>query len=146
MNLWQCDAPGCKRTAIGSGGAIGLRAIGWFVRLGPVVFCPGHRPDHGPCEEHEGETCSLCPSEAEAKRFQDMIRSAGDKSDKLTNTVARPVAARATVNESILEASQVALAVIGEINADPDATAREAVGAAKVYVALTKLFAAREDK
>jgi len=31
LNLWQCQFPGCRSTAVGTGGALGLRAIGWFV-------------------------------------------------------------------------------------------------------------------
>jgi len=45
MNLWECDHPGCKCTAVGVGGAIGLRAIGWYFKRGPIIRCPNHRPD-----------------------------------------------------------------------------------------------------
>ena len=54
MNLWECERPGCKSTAVGCGGAIGLRAIGWqfiagetkmMMTLGPTILCPLHRTD-----------------------------------------------------------------------------------------------------
>jgi hypothetical protein len=81
MNLWECDyrypnGSRCKSTAIGCGGAIGLRAIGWHFAPGRIVpddgtlegviesvfaslsranssrlYCPAHRPD--PVAENE---------------------------------------------------------------------------------------------
>lgn len=77
MNKWECDFPGCKNTAVGCGGALGLRAVGWYfnpprreplaepLQLGDVVsrvlatvgdrtpriFCPRHRPDAIPCRD-----------------------------------------------------------------------------------------------
>lgn len=44
MNLWECQHPGCKCTAVGSGGAIGLLAIGWYFVPGPKILCPAHHP------------------------------------------------------------------------------------------------------
>jgi hypothetical protein len=44
MNLWECQHKGCKSTAVGTGSAAGLLAIGWFFELGPVIFCPIHNP------------------------------------------------------------------------------------------------------
>ncbi len=43
MNLWECDTRGCPSTAVGIGGALGLRAIGWAVTVGgkdPRLQCP----------------------------------------------------------------------------------------------------------
>jgi len=54
MNQWNCEEQGCAASAIGCGGAIGLRAIGWQFELGrktegfphpPMIRCPMHRID-----------------------------------------------------------------------------------------------------
>lgn len=44
MNLWACEHPGCRVTATGEGGAVGLTAIGWWFQPGPIIFCPWHHP------------------------------------------------------------------------------------------------------
>lgn len=44
MNRWECDRAECLVTADGIGGAIGLRAIGWFFDIGPMIYCPRHHP------------------------------------------------------------------------------------------------------
>ena len=77
MNRWRCDVHGCESTAVGVGGAIGLRAIGWYFRRGPVTLCPEHRPDpttnrvemHNPAG-NTGQPCSLCAAEIEALEHQ----------------------------------------------------------------------------
>lgn len=51
MNLWECDHPDCNASAVGEGGAVGLRAIGWYFKPGPILYCPRHRPDAIPCVE-----------------------------------------------------------------------------------------------
>jgi len=76
MNLWECGEPGCTATALGEGGAIGLRAVGWYFEPGPVLRCPAHRPDGETerrfmgCERPVGEPCSPCRAEMEAERYQ----------------------------------------------------------------------------
>ena len=51
MNAWRCEHPGCTNSCVGLGGAIGLRAIGWYFypvkSLGEPfqLFCPIHRPE-----------------------------------------------------------------------------------------------------
>jgi hypothetical protein len=71
MNRWQCDHPGCDRECVGVGGAIGLRAIGWWFTYAGPVYCPQHRPDAVPCVETElHDACQLCAAEQEAKRWQ----------------------------------------------------------------------------
>ena len=44
MNLWECGHSGCKCTAVGTGGAVGLRAVWWYFEMGPQLFCPDHHP------------------------------------------------------------------------------------------------------
>lgn len=50
MNYWECDQSGCQSKSHGIGGAIGLRAIGWYFKKGegitrpPIIFCPQHSP------------------------------------------------------------------------------------------------------
>lgn len=77
MNLWECHHAGCKSTAVGSGGAIGLRAVGWHFEMGGLLMCPAHRPDKAPCTDLRGANlgapCSLCPAEEEANRMQVLI-------------------------------------------------------------------------
>jgi len=65
MNKWECEFPGCKSTAVGCGGAVGLRAIGWYFKPGPKIFCPNHRPDK--------EDCSSCIAEMWAWFYQHLI-------------------------------------------------------------------------
>ena len=75
MNRWECQFANCGRTVVGVGGAIGLRAIGWWFALGPEIFCPEHYPVKIPCHgggEYEG-FCSLCAAEDQAKAIQDHL-------------------------------------------------------------------------
>lgn len=79
MNLWECDhrrldGSRCSSTAVGEGGAIGLRAIGWWFMVGGRLLCPRHRPDPAPCGQ-DGEDCTYCAADAEADYFQGLIRS-----------------------------------------------------------------------
>lgn len=67
MNRWQCRQPGCDRAVTGCGGAVGLRAIGWYFEPGPMIFCPEHRPDVDP------QDCSICTSEVYAFHFQSLV-------------------------------------------------------------------------
>lgn len=85
MNLWECDERGCKITATGMGGAIGLRAIGWQAEINPgammTLRCPGHRTDayrdqiYGPghAEPAAGEKCAQCTGDYEAGAWQSLI-------------------------------------------------------------------------
>lgn len=84
MNRWQCGEPGCRRTAVGSGGAVGLRAIGWFFEpgrdiAGPTLRCPMHRPDPIPRRESTCETdlCPLCQGNRVAELLQVLLRLPG---------------------------------------------------------------------
>ena len=68
MNLWECAKQGCDAKVTGCGGAIGLRAIGWYFEpdymRGPTIFCPVHRPDMAPCVDPDtapDERCGACP-------------------------------------------------------------------------------------
>lgn len=78
MNLWNCQADGCKSTAVGVGGAVGLRAVGWWFRTGPTIFCPAHRPDgidgHGRYFDCEIENCAQCAAQQEADKWQAIIK------------------------------------------------------------------------
>jgi hypothetical protein len=73
LNLWECQYPGCAHTAVGCGDAIGLRALGWYVREGTMLLCPEHRPDAAVVPEAlpgcDGP-CAYCTAEAEARRWQ----------------------------------------------------------------------------
>jgi hypothetical protein len=79
VNLWECTEPGCKNIALGEGGALGLRAIGWYFVVGEALKCPAHRPDgtleHNTrfCDVEPGQPCSECQAEQEAARLQQMI-------------------------------------------------------------------------
>ncbi len=90
MNLWQCDAPRCDNTAVGEGGAIGLRAIGWYFSVGPSILCPAHHPDKLPCTDlptwptpeeqaRAGKACSLCAAKAQADRIQETLLTTDDR-------------------------------------------------------------------
>jgi len=77
VNRWVCGHHGCESSAVGVGGAIGLRAIGWYFRKGPITLCPAHRPDGtlDRVELHDKETdagdlCSHCAAEIEALEHQ----------------------------------------------------------------------------
>lgn len=73
LSLWQCDAVGCKRTCTGTGGPVGLRAIGWYWKpddIAPALFCPEHRPDKTDCKQRPGTPCSLCAAEQDARDYQ----------------------------------------------------------------------------
>jgi hypothetical protein len=75
MNLWKCDWQGCSRTCVGTGGAIGLRAIGWYFVPGfrDSCFCPAHRPDPVECLESDRDSCPECAGELESDRWQGLI-------------------------------------------------------------------------
>jgi hypothetical protein len=91
MNIWECAHPGCPTKAVGMGGAIGLRAIGWHFKIGDKIFCPIHRPDAtAPSQDHKVcqlfqtgilsdrvidpiTPCSTCRAEAEAMDLQKHI-------------------------------------------------------------------------
>lgn len=78
MNLWNCQAEGCKSTAVGCSGAIGLRAIGWYFEFGPLLFCPAHRPDpidgDGKFLDCTEKNCSQCAATQEAEKWQELMR------------------------------------------------------------------------
>lgn len=99
MNEWKCCESGCGTKVRGEGGAIGLRAIGWYFAAGgspeayelrasgkiprdggPAIFCPAHRPDGIPCKQERmdgepepPERCSQCMAEQQALRLQQLI-------------------------------------------------------------------------
>lgn len=93
MNKWECDHRDenngrCTITAVGVGGSLGLRAIGWTFSAdgGGLLLCPVHREDTAPCrpiysagEAHAGEPCHACAGENEAERWQLMIKALGTK-------------------------------------------------------------------
>lgn len=68
MNLWQCDDPGCKTRATGSGSAIGLRAIGWYVKIGHdfTLYCPIHHPEYSELSMRINQ-CLLAESKKESR-------------------------------------------------------------------------------
>lgn len=75
MNLWQCDA-GCDREAVGVGGAVGLRAIGWQVIFtsdgrGPLLRCPAHW-DPAQAQRQAGELQAAIYS-AEDRQVLDLV-------------------------------------------------------------------------
>lgn len=78
MNLWECghvdvDGKRCKSTAVGTGGAIGLRAVGWFFNGTGHLYCPAHRPDKAVVKTEGCGTqgpCSMCSAEADAALYQ----------------------------------------------------------------------------
>lgn len=78
LNKWDCHAPGCQSTAVGSGSALGLRAIGWWFEAGEPTYCPAHRPDKTekrvtdvPC--NAVGPCAPCKGELEADKIQFLI-------------------------------------------------------------------------
>lgn len=83
MNLWECDHSGCTLTCVGVGGAVGLRAIGWWFEPGPRLLCPQHRPDFVPCHQENRlpqdgpgpAECRLCVAESEARLWQNFIKA-----------------------------------------------------------------------
>jgi hypothetical protein len=68
------------------GGAMGLRAIGWYFKRGPVLFCPAHRPDASIlCKlapKSKGMPCSQCTGIVEAEKFQQFIERQVNKREK----------------------------------------------------------------
>jgi hypothetical protein len=70
MNKWECQAPGCRAVAFGTGGAIGLRAIGWHFRAGPILYCPVHHPAKLKCRDDPTRDCSLCFATQQAEYHQ----------------------------------------------------------------------------
>lgn len=82
INKWECEKDGCVITACGLGGAIGLRAIGWWVQFGngaPNLYCPGHRPDKIMCKEDPANECSVCAADAEADKWQVLMKQMGQR-------------------------------------------------------------------
>lgn len=80
MNVWTCDKPGCESRCVGTGGAIGLRAIGWYFVPGwrDNCFCPHHRPDPSPTSygDMHGEDAPLPCSDCAADREADYLQAA----------------------------------------------------------------------
>lgn len=81
LNKWECEELGCDATAVGTGGAIGLRAVGWHFIPGAPLKCPAHRPDGSekripeiPCDKTG--PCSACRAEEEADRLQYLVAQA----------------------------------------------------------------------
>ena len=80
MNRWECNYPGCTNSAVGVGGARGLRGLGWEfvpgqvrpVCLQPRIFCPQHRIDlkQVPCLEDNVTPCMPCAASLDANRLQ----------------------------------------------------------------------------
>jgi hypothetical protein len=86
MNRWECDAAeqgidkNCSCNAVGVGGAVGLRAIGWYVkfqpRLAPIILCPAHRPDGTRCKEVKGpDKCGMCKGNMVANQIAKVIKT-----------------------------------------------------------------------
>jgi len=86
MNRWECNNKDCSYFVVGCGGAIGLRAIGWYFEPGPILYCPIHRPDgttkrswlHKATFELHGipdddTKCSQCTGDIEAARWQGIM-------------------------------------------------------------------------
>lgn len=79
MSKWECAHPGCHISAVGVGGAHGLRFIGWFVQLRysayPLILCPAHRPDPVPRRRDDcaDPLCSLCRAEQDARMLQSTL-------------------------------------------------------------------------
>jgi hypothetical protein len=91
MNVWECSQPGCTVKALGCGGAIGLRAVGWHFLPGGRIFCPQHRPDKAPGRADLGcqmSECSTCAGEAEALRWQQMMNAIVGDSCRLRQVLA----------------------------------------------------------
>jgi hypothetical protein len=77
VNVWECADVHCSRKCYGTGGAIGLRAIGWWFETGGAILCPQHRPAEGTkCRETtQSGPCQLCAAEIEAEKWQSLIRT-----------------------------------------------------------------------
>lgn len=76
LDQWDCEHPGCESSAVGVGGALGLRAIGWYFVPGPIIFCPLHRLDPSEVKHEECDNsgpCSFCRAEQEAETLQGNI-------------------------------------------------------------------------
>ncbi len=91
MNAWKCERDGCDAVAVGIGGAVGLRAIGWYFEPRHGLFCPVHRPDGStkrpsrrlvcdlPC--NKTGPCPSCKAQEEADRLQYTIVQALEITD-----------------------------------------------------------------
>lgn len=93
MNLWECSRHDCNRKAVGVGGALGLRAIGWHFTMGGPLLCPVHRPDPIPCsdnDENAGKSCSRCAAEASANAAQELLTTDEDRA-RLDALVGQPL-------------------------------------------------------
>ncbi len=85
LNKWDCHYPGCGSTAVGVGGALGLRAIGWYFTPGPTLYCPLHRPDPSEVKSETCETkgpCGECRADYEADVFQAHIATVTGVNDR----------------------------------------------------------------
>lgn len=40
MNRWKCQAAGCQSVCMGVGGAVGLRALGWYCKVRGSYHAP----------------------------------------------------------------------------------------------------------
>jgi hypothetical protein len=74
---------------MGTGGAVGLRAIGWWFVYGGPLLCPAHRPDPIACTQVREQTgCQLCAADQEAERWQALIvAEVGDFPEKIGGAV-----------------------------------------------------------
>jgi len=83
MNLWECSEPGCKNTAHGVGGALGLRAVGWHFTIGGRLLCPVHTPELAPCTRGDGEfmgrPCAQCAANLQADALQELLTTDDDR-------------------------------------------------------------------
>lgn len=75
MNRWECQFANCSRTVVGVGGAVGLRAIGWWFKPGPEIFCPAHYPRTILCREVgvSERPCNFCAAEDQARILQNYL-------------------------------------------------------------------------
>lgn len=89
LNLWMCEHPACDSRAVGEGGAIGLRALGWQFAPGEPLLCPAHRTDGAEkvyrFMDCDREDCPACVGEGEARLFQAHIARVLWSRGKLTD-------------------------------------------------------------
>lgn len=81
MNKWECAATHCDRHVVGLGGAVGLRAIGWYFErgtseplTGATVYCPAHHP-YASLECRHEKRCAVC---VETERLQHLVDASSD--------------------------------------------------------------------
>ena len=82
MEIWRCAHKQCRAICFGAGNPLGLRALGWFVHIGPKdsqILCPAHRPDPILCDHvrspksRDGKLCSTCAARKQAITVQSII-------------------------------------------------------------------------